>query len=88
MLSIDRILEISKKMGISIIDSKKGKHYILDDAGKEIEFNTNMLLKAESPIKFQEFELKTSNLYKLSDRCSYSYDIQPIDVDESSVIAT
>ena len=43
MLSIEEILKMSEDMGIEIVDGTSGKHYILDDSGKEIEFNTEMV---------------------------------------------
>ena len=44
MLSIEEILKMSKDMGIEIVDGTSGKHYVLDDSGKEIEFNTEIII--------------------------------------------
>lgn len=96
MLSIDRILEISRDMGVTIRDGKDGKHYIIDDFDNKIEFNTDMFLETEYKANFQEFKLEfsemikintSSNLYNPSKCCYHSYSLDPIEIDESNVIA-
>ena len=47
MLSVEEILKIGKEMGIEIRDSTDGKHYILNEYGIEVEFNTDMLIKVD-----------------------------------------
>ncbi|MBU5294773.1 hypothetical protein KQH90_12230 [Anaerosalibacter bizertensis] len=96
MLSIDRILEISKDMGVTIKADEDGKHYIIDDFNNKIEFNTDMLLVNEHKMNFQEIELEfsemikintSSTLYNPSKCCYHSYSLGPIEIDEGNVIA-
>jgi hypothetical protein len=96
MLSIDRILEISKEMGVTINESTEGVHYILDHTGKKVIFHTDMLMKTESQTSFQEFELEfpdifesitLSSVYKPSDGYNSSYFLDPIYIVEANVIA-
>ena len=47
MLDLEEILKISNDMGVEIVDSTEGKHYILDDYGREVEFNVGMITKVE-----------------------------------------
>lgn len=44
MLNIEEILKMSEEMGITVEDGTSGKHYILDNSGKEIEFSVDMLM--------------------------------------------
>lgn len=56
MLNIEEILKMSEDMGVEIVDSASGKHYILDDSGKDIEFNTEMIFgKTRETISYNEF---------------------------------
>lgn len=96
MLSIDRILEISKDMGIAIREGTDGRHYIIDDTGQKIEFNTDMLMKTQNRMSVQEFELKFTDMGQLSTSDSvYSpsngrnspYCLEPIEIVETNVIA-
>ena len=41
---LEEILKISEDMGVEIVDGTSGKHYILDDLGREIEFSVDMLM--------------------------------------------
>ena len=95
MLGIERILEISKEMGITVNEDKKGLHYIIDSIGDEVVFHTDMLMNIESETSFERYELNISNtgelnssniLYKESYGFKTSYILEPIEIDEISVI--
>ena len=58
MLSIEEILKMSEDMGIEIVDGTSGKHYMLDDSGKEIEFNTEMIIGKRTETISYEVELE------------------------------
>lgn len=95
MLNIDEILKISDEMGIEVRDSKSGKHYILDDSGKEVEFNTGMLINLEKEDVSYKLDLNISrecNLGKFSSQyiLATSKDIyisNPSKVDEFIIYA-
>lgn len=96
MLSLDRILEITKEMGVAVRTHKDGKHYIGNGNGEKIEFNTDMLIKTENKKSFLNFKLKYSNvgelnisnnLYKPSNWSNSSYFLEPVKIDEANVIA-
>lgn len=94
MFNIEEILKMSKEMGIDISNDTSGKHYILDDSGKEIEFNTEMLIgkKEESnsyKLGLEGFNAKfniSSSLYKLSS-CNDPYEPISVSVKESIINA-
>lgn len=86
MLKIDEILKISNEIGIEIRDSKDGKHYILDDSGKEVEFSTDMLIKLEVEEVSYKLDLKGSNEYNL-EKCNEVYVFNSIRVNESIAYA-
>lgn len=62
MFDINEILKLSEKMGVKIEDSTSGKHYILNEIGEAVEFNTNMLMGEKTKrfsyaIKSKSFEV-------------------------------
>lgn len=63
MLDIKDILKISEEMGVEIRDGNSGIHYILDEQGREMEFDFNMLMK----------ELKEGTASKISLYASTEY---------------
>ena len=95
MLKIDEIIKMSNKIGIEIRDSQDGRHYILDDSGKEKVFNTDMLINLEQEDISLKVDLKTtidfdsggfSREYKLTS-CKTAYKSYPSNIDESITYA-
>lgn len=90
MLNIEEILKMSRDMDVEIVDGTSGKHYILDDSGKEIEFNTEMIIgKKREDISYEielegpSFDLDNSkNMYNLS-TSQNSYEYRPVIVKDS-----
>ena len=96
MLTIDRILEISNEMGVTIKESTEGNHYIFNEEGEKVVFNPDILRGIEKQIISEEFQLDFSdvlesnnrdNMYKLSKDCDASYTLEPMDIDETNVMA-
>lgn len=92
MFNLEEILKMSEEMGINIRDGADGKHYILDDYGKQVEFSTNMLMKVDEDsssfkMKFELSEnlnfnnVKFSTDYRSTDSKN-SYVSKPIDVNQ------
>ena len=95
MLNIEEILKISDEMGIDVSDGTSGKHYILDGYGRQVEFNTDMIIKARQENVLYKFDLQgsekssfymSSNLYNLSSSDD-PYTSVPIRVNDSIIVA-
>lgn len=96
MLNIEEILKMSEDMGVKIVDGTSGKHYILDDSGKEIEFNTEMIIgkrietisyEVEVELEGFSFDLDNSNkMYNVSSSVN-SYEYKPGIVNNSIIDA-
>lgn len=98
MLNIEEILKMSEDMGVEIVDGTSGKHYILDDSGKEVEFNTDVIFgKRRETISYEvevevELEGLSSNLdnskkiYNMSSSVN-SYEYKPVIVKDSIIDA-
>ena len=94
MLSIDEIINMSYEMGVEIRNSKNGKHYILDDSGKELEFNTEMLVNLEPEDVLLTLDLVTTSEFDLGGfdgeydlaKCKKTYVTYPNNINEFSWI--
>ncbi|MBU5428060.1 hypothetical protein KQI41_16835 [Tissierella pigra] len=95
MLCIEEILKISNEMGIEIRDSTDGKHYILDEYGKEVEFSTNMLIKVDEKNTSHKMQIqvsedfnygKFSSSYNLAD-CNSLYVAESVSIGETIIDA-
>ena len=91
MLSIEEIIEISNEMGIEIRKSMDGKHYILNDYGKEVEFSPDMLMKVDEETIEYKMDLQIStdcNIDKFSSNynltsCENLYVSKSVSINES-----
>lgn len=92
MFNIEEILKMTKEMGVDISSGTSRKHYILDDSGKEVEFNTSMLIEKReksSSYKLEGFNTKlhiSSSMYKLSS-CKDPYEHISVSVKDSIISA-
>lgn len=94
MFNIEDILKMSEDMGVEIVDGTSGKHYILDDSGKEVEFSTEMIIgKRRETISYElelegfTFDLDNSNkMYNLLSSIN-SYEYEPAIVRDSIINA-
>ncbi len=92
MFNIEEILKMSEEMGVNISSGTSGKHYILDDSGEEVEFDTSMLIEkkeANNSYKLDSFNIKlniSSSVYKLSG-CKDPYEHIPVSVKDAIISA-
>ena len=89
MLNLERILEISEKMNVTIDTTTEGVHYILNSKGEKIKFEIDML-KSDNTILVESKELKvevSDRIYKPLNNHSSSYYVNPINIEKSNVIA-
>lgn len=95
VLSIKEILEISNEMDVEIRNSTDGKHYILDDHGKEVEFSPDMLMtideesisyKVNVQISTDSHIGKFASDYNLSS-CETLYVSKSVSINESIIDA-
>ena len=95
MFNIEEILKMSEEMGINISDGTDAKHYILDEFGKRVEFNTDMLIKVDEEQTSYKMKLSVStnckdsrfsSSYKIAD-CKNSYVSKSVNVSESVIDA-
>ncbi len=95
MLNIEEILAISNEMDVEIRDDVDGKHYILNEYGKEVEFSTDMLMKIDEESTSYKIELqismdcnnaKFSSKYKLANYKSL-YVSKSVSINESIIDA-
>ena len=77
MLNVEGILKMSEDMGVEIVDCTSGKHYILDDSGEEIEFNTEMIFgKRRETISYEvEVDIELEGLSLDLDNCNKMYNM-------------
>lgn len=77
MLNIEEILKMSEDMGVEIVDGTSGKHYILDDSGKEVEFNTDMIFgERRETISYEvEVEVELEGLSSNLDNSILLYEV-------------
>ncbi len=95
MLSIEEILKISNEMGVEIRNNNDGKHYILNDYGKEVEFRLDMLMEKNEESNSYKIELQIStdcNIGKFSSNynlvnCKNSYVSKSMSINESIINA-
>ena len=94
MISLEEILKMSEEMGVKIEDGTSGKHYILDDSGKEVEFNTDIIIgKRKETISYKmDTESFKINLDKFNSLYDFSSSDNPyksikVTVDDSIINA-
>lgn len=85
MLSIEEILKMSEEMGIEIENGTSGKHYILDEFGEEIEFNTDIIIGQRKETVSYEIDSET---FKVNlDKSNSLYDFSSSDNPYGSIPA-
>ncbi|MCT4606062.1 MAG: hypothetical protein N4A64_08175 [Marinisporobacter sp.] len=94
MLNIEQIIDMAKQMNINVSEELEGKHYVLDDEGKRVPFQTSMLIDIQSQIIHKEcFKVNfhknciltdLEDKYIISDNCSSFCFSEPMDVEQSS----
>lgn len=93
MFDIEEIIKLTEEMGINISDGADGKHYILDEFGKKVEFSPDMLVKVdekhtsykmkmEAPIGYDNYNFKNSYRIESPEK---SYKSKTVNINESII---
>lgn len=95
MLSIEEILKISNDMGLEVVNSSDGKHYIFDDNNQKCEFDVDMLMSIYRKESSFKLDIQISNKLNF-DMSSSSYNFPrqdnlyvsaSVNINESMIVA-